>query len=83
MKAEYITEIQTIKKAIWLCCFLHETGFYVMNSVIIKADNKKAIKLFKNPEFHVCIKHINIQYHFICKIVKWHLIDLKYISTVN
>jgi len=24
-----------------------------MNSIIIKADNKKAIKLFKNSEFHV------------------------------
>ncbi len=41
-----------------------------MNSVIIKADNKKAIKLFRNLKFHVCIKYINIQYHFICKIVK-------------
>ncbi len=41
-----------------------------MNSVIIKADNKKAIELFKNSEFHVCIKHINIQYHFIYKIIK-------------
>jgi len=76
-------KIQIIKKAIWLCCFLCETGFCVMNSVIIKADNKKAIKLFKNSEFHVCIKHINIQYHFVHKAVKWHLINLKYISTAD
>ncbi len=54
-----------------------------MNSVVIKADNKKAIELFKNSEFHTCIKHINIQYHFVCKAVKQHLIDLKYISTVD
>ena len=74
---------QAIKKAIWLCCFLCETGFCVMNSIIIKADNKKAIKLFRNSEFHVYMKHINIQYHFVYKAVKWCLINLKYISTAD
>ncbi len=78
-----MTKTQAIKKAIWLCCFSHETGFCVMNSVIIKADNKKAIELFRNSKFHVCMKHINIQYHFVCKTVKWHLINLKYIFMIN
>ena len=41
-----------------------------MNSVIVKADNKRAIELFKNPEFYVCIKHIDIQYHFVHEAVK-------------
>ncbi len=54
-----------------------------MNSVIIKADNKKAIELSRNSEFHVCIKYINIQYYFICKTVKQHLVNLKYISTAD
>jgi hypothetical protein len=61
---------QTTKKAIWLCCFSVKLIFYIMNSDIIKADNKKAIELFRNLKFHVCIKHINIQYHFIYKSVK-------------
>jgi hypothetical protein len=54
-----------------------------MNSVIIKADNKKAIELFRNSEFHVCIKYINIQYHFVYKTIKQHLINLKYISITD
>ncbi len=54
-----------------------------MNSVIIKTDNKKAIELFRKPEFHICMKHINIQYHFVYKIIEWCLIDLKYISTAD
>ncbi len=54
-----------------------------MNSVIIKADNKKAIELFKNSEFHVYIKYINIQYHFVCKTVKWCLINLEYIFIID
>ena len=54
-----------------------------MNSVVIKADNKKAIELFKNLKFHVYMKHINIQYHFVCKTLKQHLINLKYISTAD
>ena len=41
-----------------------------MNSIVIKADNKKAIKLFRNSEFHVYMKYINIQYHFVYKAVK-------------
>jgi len=82
-EAEYITKTQATKKAIWLCCFLCETGFCVMNSVVIKTDNKKAIELFKTSEFHVCIKHINIQYHFVHKAVEWCFINLKYISTAD
>ncbi len=54
-----------------------------MNSVIIKADNKKAIELSRTSEFYVCMKHINIQYHFVHKAVEQHLIDLEYISMID
>jgi hypothetical protein len=30
----------------------------------IAANNKSVIVLFKNPQYHIRIKHINIAYHF-------------------
>jgi hypothetical protein len=36
-----------------------------MRSTLINADNKLAIAVASNPEYHACIKHINIQYHYV------------------
>jgi len=41
------------------------------------------MNLAKNPEFHACIKHINIQYHFVCKAVDCHLVDFEFISIIK
>jgi len=40
-----------------------------MNSVVIKADNKKAIELSRNSEFHICMKYIDIQYHLSARLL--------------
>ncbi len=84
MKAEYMTEMQAMKKVIWLCCFLSEIDYFHNNNVvIIWADNNKAMNLARNPEFHACIKHINIQYHFVCEAVDCHLVDFEFISIIK
>jgi hypothetical protein len=55
-EAEYMTETQAMKKAIWLRCFLSEIGYFHDNNVVvIQADNNKAMNLARNPEFHACI----------------------------
>jgi len=79
-----MTEMQAMKKAIWLCCFLNEIDyFHDDNVVIIQADNNKAMNLARNPEFHACIKHINIQYHFIHEAVNCHLVNFEFVPTVK
>jgi len=79
-----MAETQATKKAIWLCHFLSEIGYFHDNNVvIIQADNNKAMDLARNLEFHACIKHINIQYHFVCKAVNCHLVNFEFISTVK
>jgi len=79
-EAEYMAEMQAMKKAIWLHCFLSEIDyFHDDNVIIIWADNNKAMNLARNPEFHACIKHINIQYHFVCEAVNCHLVDFKFV----
>jgi len=83
-EAEYMVETQAIKKAIWLRCFLSEIGYFHDNNVvIIQADNNKAMNLARNPEFHAHIKHIDIQYHFICEAVDCHLVDFEFVSTIK
>ena len=83
-KAEYMTEMQATKKAIWLCCFLSEIDYFHDNNVvIIWADNNKAMNLARNPEFYAHIKHIDIQYHFICEAVNCHLVDFEFVPTVK
>jgi hypothetical protein len=48
-----------------------------------EADNNKAMNLARNPEFHACIKHIDIQYHFVCEAVDCHLVDFEFVSIIK
>jgi hypothetical protein len=51
-EAEYMAEMQAMKKAIWLRCFLSEIDYFHDNNVIvIWADNNKAMNLARNPSF--------------------------------
>ncbi len=41
------------------------------------------MNLARNPEFHAHIKHIDIQYHFVCEAVNHHLIDFEFVSIIK
>jgi len=41
------------------------------------------MNLARNPEFHAYIKHIDIQYHFVCEAVNCHLIDFEFVSIIK
>jgi len=41
------------------------------------------MNLARNPEFHACIKHINIQYHFVHEAVDYYLVDFEFVPTVK
>ena len=49
--------------------------------IIIHCDNQKMIKLAKNSQYHLKIKHIDIQFHFIYQKIKKEAIELCYIYT--
>ena len=44
-------------------------------------NNKSAINLLKNFEYHARTKHINIQYYFVCNYIERETIELKYVCT--
>jgi hypothetical protein len=83
-EAEYMAETQATKEAIWLRRFLSEIGYFHDDDVVvIRADNNGAMDLARNPEFHAHIKHINIQYHFVCEAVDRHLVDFEFVPTAE
>ena len=49
--------------------------------MLLYCDNQSAIAVAKDDQFHACTKHINIQYHFICEVITWNLIEVRYCPT--
>lgn len=45
------------------------------------SDNMFSIKIIKNDEFHKQAKHINIQHHFIRKLIEQNKISIDYLNT--
>ena len=51
--------------------------------LIVHCDNQGMITLTKDNKFHICTKHIEVHYHFICKPVEDGKITVQYILTRN
>jgi hypothetical protein len=82
-EAEYIAETEAAKEAIWLKRLLNNFHFKTPEAVKIKGDNKGALALAKNPEFHSRTKHIDIRYHVVRQKVEEGLVDLEWIGTAS
>lgn len=78
-KAEYVTYCQATKKAVWLRLLLKKLGHPQLGPTTLSCDNNSAILLANNPEFHARTKHIDIQIHWIRKIVKTGQVFLEWI----
>ena len=79
-EAEYMAMCQAAREAIWLRQLLTELGLH-QESVQVYADNKGAIALGKNPEFHKRSKHIDVQYHYVREQVQSGRISTPYLPT--
>ena len=81
-EAEYMALKEAAKELIWLKALFQQLK--LLNSIIadtLYCDNKSAIDLSKNPEYHARTKHIDIQYHFIRDYIEKEIFKLKYINT--
>ncbi len=60
-KAEYMAITETGKEALWIARFLACLGFRLPSQPVdLRADNKGAILLTENPEFHWKMKNIKV-----------------------
>ncbi|GKB71982.1 retrotransposon protein, putative, ty1-copia subclass [Tanacetum coccineum] len=79
-EVEYMALTEAVKESIWLKGLLIELGVN-LRSVVVNCDNQGAIHLSKNAMFHERMKHINVRYHFIRKIVESKEIEVAKIGT--
>jgi Reverse transcriptase (RNA-dependent DNA polymerase) len=85
-EAEYIALKEAIREGIYLANIFN----YINNNLhlgypnsipTILVDNKAAIKLAYNPEYHKRSKHIDIQYHYIRDQIKQNKVNVYHVPT--
>ena len=67
-EVEYISMIKAIKEGIWLQGLLDDLRID-QDILKINCDSMSAIYLVKNQEYHARMKHIDVRFHFIQKIL--------------
>lgn len=80
-ESEYIATCETTKELIWISRFMKSLIGNFNKSSVMYVDNQSAIKLVKNPEYHIRTKHIDIKYHFIREKLEEKVFRLEYVST--
>ena len=69
------------KEAVWLHLLILQVFKSILPPMTLFSDNKSAIALAKDHQYHVRTKHINIRYHFIHWIIEEGKIWLIYCPT--
>jgi hypothetical protein len=64
-ESEYIGTTHTAKEALWLHLLISQVFESILPATTLFLDNKSAIALAKDHQYHAYMKHINIRYHFI------------------
>jgi Reverse transcriptase (RNA-dependent DNA polymerase) len=85
-EAEYIALKEASREGIYLANIFNYINTnldlgYTHNKPTILVDNKSAIKLAYNPEYHKRTKHIDIQYHYIRDQIKQNKVVVLYVPT--
>ena len=80
-EAEYVAITHAAKEALWLRALLSQLFDLDLDSTTLFSDNKSAIELTKDHQYHARTKHIDIRFHFIRYIVENGSIRLVYCPT--
>src|SRR5882672_6768893 len=80
-EAEYIASCHGAKEAVWLRSLLKSLGHAQDRASCIHCDNVRSNILTRDPSFHTCSKHIDIQHHYVRERVEAGDIHYAYIPT--
>ena len=82
-EAEYVALSYAAKEAVYVRRFLSQIGYEDNESkaLTLYGDNKGAIALAKNPEFHARTKHIDVAIHYVRELVGDRVVSIEYIPT--
>jgi hypothetical protein len=82
-EAEFIAAVSAGQESIWMSQFLAELGYNTSGAALLLMDNQLAIQVARNPEHHVCMKHLDLRYFWLHnEVVKGHLAP-RYIPTAE
>jgi hypothetical protein len=70
MEAEYKALANATVEIIWVQSVLQELGIRQPIKALLWCDNLGATYLLANPTFHARMKHIDVEYHFVCESIK-------------
>ena len=65
----------------WIQSLCAELGLFLKNSPVLLCDNVGAVYLTANPVFHSRMKHVEIDFHFICEKVFMKDLQIRFVST--
>ena len=80
-EGEYVAATQAAKEALWLRSFTNDVFGLELAPTALFSDNKSAIALSKDHQYHARTKHIDICFHFIRWIIENGAIQLIYCPT--
>jgi hypothetical protein len=80
-KVEYKAMADATVEIMWVQTVLHELRVPCPRNARPWCDNMGAKYLASNPIFHDRMKHVEVNYHFICDGVQKKLLDVRFIST--
>lgn len=79
--AEYMACTESAREVLWLCHLLSEVAEIEQGPTGIFGVNNGSNAIAKNPEFHLCTKHIEIWERFINAFVELGNIEIIHIPT--
>ena len=80
-ESKYIMAMHGSKEALWLCSLISEVFGDITSPTTLFSNNQVAIALTHDHQYHPRTKHIDVQYHWICWVVKKGSIWLVYCPT--
>jgi hypothetical protein len=80
-EAEYKAMADTIVEIIWIQVLLQELGVPLSKVACLWCDNIGATYLTANPIFHARMKHVEVDYHFVCERVAAKLLSIHFIAS--
>jgi len=80
-EAEYIASVHAGQEGVWLRSLLAELGYPQSGPTALNMDNQSAIAVGKNPEHHSRMKHLEIRWHWIRRMIQDKVFAPTYVTT--
>ena len=64
-EAKYVAITHATKEALWLRTLIKELFGEIKGPTTLYSDNQSTIALTKDHQHHMCMKHIDIRFHFV------------------